>query len=485
VVEIAQYLVYLLSAALFVWGLRRLGSPATARSGNALAALAMLLAVVVTLLDRGIVSWTGIAAGLLVGAIIGALLARTVKMTAMPELVGVFNGLGGGASALVAAAEFFRTFGPTWNIEGSGNAGVGMPLVALSGLGSPGTASVALGVLVGTVTFSGSFIAFGKLKGFLPGRPVVWPLQKTLNLILFLSAVGISAVLAAGAGGVIDLGAPTLLLAALAGIALLLGIFLVLPIGGADMPVVISLLNSYSGLAASAAGFVVGNPLLIIAGALVGASGLILTQLMCRAMNRSLANVAFGAFGGTGVQAGTDTGDRPVRRTTPEEAALLLAYAQSVIIVPGYGLAVAQAQHEVRKLMDLLQARDVQVRFAIHPVAGRMPGHMNVLLAEADIPYDLLVDMDDANPEFPRTDVVVVVGANDVVNPVARDPGSAIAGMPILDVDRARSVVVIKRSLSPGFAGIDNPLFYNENTFMLFMDAKEAVSSLAREVKEA
>jgi H+-translocating NAD(P) transhydrogenase subunit beta len=485
VVESAQYLVYLLSAALFVWGLRRLGSPATARSGNALAALAMLLAVVVTLLDRGIVSWTGIAAGLLAGAIIGALLARTVKMTAMPELVGVFNGLGGGASALVAAAEFFRTFGVTWSMEPSGDAGIGVPLVALSGLGAPGAASVALGVLVGTVTFSGSFIAFGKLKGFLPGRPVVWPLQKTLNLVLFLSAVGISAVLAAGAGGVLDLGAPTLLLAALAGIAFLLGIFLVLPIGGADMPVVISLLNSYSGLAASAAGFVVGNPLLIIAGALVGASGLILTQLMCRAMNRSLANVAFGAFGGTGVQAGADSGDRPVRRTTPEEAALLLAYAQSVIIVPGYGLAVAQAQHEVRKLMDLLQARDVQVRFAIHPVAGRMPGHMNVLLAEADVPYDLLVDMDDANPEFPRTDVVVVVGANDVVNPVARDPGSPIAGMPILDVDRARSVVVIKRSLSPGFAGIDNPLFYNENTFMLFMDAKEAVSSLAREVKEA
>ncbi|TVP42329.1 MAG: NAD(P)(+) transhydrogenase (Re/Si-specific) subunit beta [Gemmatimonadales bacterium] len=487
-VESAQYLVYLLSAALFVWGLRRLGSPATARSGNALAALAMLLAVVVTLLDRGIVSWTGIAGGLLAGAIIGALLARTVKMTAMPELVGVFNGLGGGASALVASAEFFRTFQFTWEIEMIGESALLVAARAMGGgpgLGAPGAASVALGVLVGTVTLSGSFIAFGKLKGFLPGRPVVWPLQKTLNLILFLSAVGISAVLAAGAGGVIDLGAPTVLLAALAGIALLLGIFLVLPIGGADMPVVISLLNSYSGLAASAAGFVVGNPLLIIAGALVGASGLILTQLMCRAMNRSLANVAFGAFGGTGVQAGADTGDRPVRRTTPEEAALLLAYAQSVIIVPGYGLAVAQAQHEVRKLMDLLQARDVQVRFAIHPVAGRMPGHMNVLLAEADIPYDLLVDMDDANPEFPRTDVVVVVGANDVVNPVARDPGSPIAGMPILDVDRARSVVVIKRSLSPGFAGIDNPLFYNENTFMLFMDAKEAVSSLAREVKEA
>jgi H+-translocating NAD(P) transhydrogenase subunit beta len=459
----AQDLVYLLSAALFVWGLKRLGSPATARSGNALAALAMLLAVAVTLLDRGILSWGGLLAALAAGSVIGALLARMVKMTDMPQLVGIFNGLGGGASALVAGAEFLR---------------------APDALGGAGTASVAVGVIVGGVTFSGSFVAFGKLQGFITGRPVTWPLQKTLNLLLFAGALVGSVVLVLAMTGTMEAGRPELILATLTGLALLLGIFLVLPIGGADMPVVISLLNSYSGLAASAAGFVLGNPLLIIAGALVGASGLILTQLMCRAMNRSLANVAFGAFGGTGGSVSAEGGDRPVHRTDPEDAALLLAYAQSVMIVPGYGLAVAQAQHEVRKLTDLLEEREVQVRFAIHPVAGRMPGHMNVLLAEADIPYDLLLDLDDANPEFARTDVVVVVGANDVVNPLARDPGSAIAGMPILDVDRAAKVIVVKRSLSPGFAGIDNPLFYAENTLMLFMDAKEAMASVAREVKE-
>jgi H+-translocating NAD(P) transhydrogenase subunit beta len=463
-----QDLVYLLSAALFVWGLKRLGSPATARSGNGLAALAMLLAVAVTLLDREIVSWGGLVAALLAGTVIGALLARMVKMTAMPQLVGIFNGLGGGASALVAAAEFVRVSG-------------GGP----GGLGAAGTVSVWVGVLVGSVTFSGSLVAFGKLQELLTGRPVTWPLQKTLNLVLLLATVGLGGWLVLGAGGVIAVEEPLLVLAALTGVALLLGVFLVLPIGGADMPVVVSLLNSYSGLAASAAGFVLGNPLLIIAGALVGAAGLILTQLMCRAMNRSLANVAFGAFGGAGVSVGSDDTERPVRRTTPEDAAPLLAYAQSVMVVPGYGLAVAQAQHEVRKLMDILRERDVQVRFAIHPVAGRMPGHMNVLLAEADVPYDLLLDLEEANSEFPRTDVVVIVGANDVVNPLARDPGSAIAGMPILDVDRARNVIMIKRSLSPGFAGIDNPLFYEENTLMLFMDAKEALSQLSREVKEA
>ena len=455
-------LVYLLSAALFVFGLRRLGSPATARSGNGLAALAMLLAVVVTLTDRNIVSWSQLGLAILLGSLLGALLARSVKMTDMPQLVGIFNGLGGGASALVAMAEFFRA----------------------SSLGIGGGISTGMGVLVGGVTLSGSFIAFGKLQGFVTGKPVVWPLQKTINLLLFVGSLAlIGLMILLGTGGAVGGDSTTYLLAVVA-IALLLGVFLVLPIGGADMPVVISLLNSYSGLAAAAAGFVLGNLLLIIAGALVGASGLILTQLMCKAMNRSLANVAFGAFGG-----GDDTGiggqDRkPVRQTTGEEAALLLAFSQSVIIVPGYGLAVAQAQHEVRKLTDQLLERGVKVRFAIHPVAGRMPGHMNVLLAEADISYDLLLDLEDANPEFERTDVVVVVGANDVVNPLARDPRSTIAGMPILDVDRARHVIVVKRSLSPGFAGIDNPLFYLDNTHMLFLDAKEALSTLAREVKE-
>ncbi|MEX2526428.1 MAG: NAD(P)(+) transhydrogenase (Re/Si-specific) subunit beta [Gemmatimonadota bacterium] len=453
-------LVYILSAALFIWGLKRMGSPATARQGNALAALAMLLAAVVTLLDRSIVSWTVLAPALLSGTVLGAILARWVQMTAMPQLVAVFNGFGGGASALVAAAEFLR---------GSG-----------SGAVSPGVgASVAIGILVGTVTFTGSFIAFGKLQGFVAGRPITWPLQKTGSLILFLLLLGIAGMMTAGGGD------PRLLLA-MAAAAGLLGIALVLPIGGADMPVVVSLLNSYSGLAASAAGFALGNPLLIIAGALVGAAGLILTQLMCRSMNRSLANVAFGAFGtdgGGSIQQAE--GEKPVRRTTPEEAALLLAYATTVVFVPGYGLAVSQAQHELKKLMSLLQARGVKVLFAIHPVAGRMPGHMNVLLAEADVPYDLLLDMEEINPDMERADVAVVVGANDVVNPLAREPGSPIAGMPILDVDRARSVVVIKRSLSPGFAGLDNPLFYLDRTMMLFSDAKEALAELAREVKDA
>ncbi len=448
-------LIYIVSAVLFVLGLKRLGSPATAREGNALAAGAMLLAVVATLLDRSIVSWEVIAAGLVAGAIIGAVLARTVKMTAMPQLVGVFNGFGGGASALVAAAELLR--GAQADI--------------------PGGISAAIGILIGTVTFSGSFIAFGKLQGFITGRPVTYPLQRTGNLLLFVALLVAAGALVVGPGDPVALGI-------LAGLAFLLGILLVIPIGGADMPVVISLLNSYSGLAAAAAGFVLGNPLLVLAGALVGAAGLILTRLMCRAMNRSLANVAFGAFGGGDATAVGSDEDRPVRRTTAEEAALLLAYASSVVIVPGYGLAVAQAQHEVKKLTDLLLARGVKVKFAIHPVAGRMPGHMNVLLAESDVPYDLLVDLDEINPEFPRTDVAVVVGANDVINPLARDPSSVIAGMPILDVDRARNAIVIKRSLSPGFAGIDNPIFYEERTLMLFADAREAMADLAREVKE-
>lgn len=452
----AQDLVYILSAVLFVWGLKRLGSPETARSGNGLAALAMLLAAIVTLLDRGVVSWTAILVALAAGAVVGALLARQVRMTGMPQLVGVFNALGGGASALVAAAE----------LTASAESGP-----------APGAAlAIAVGILVGTVTVSGSVVAVGKLQGFMPSRPVTWPLQRTISALLGLSLVGVAVAL-------VLLPELPFLAFGLAGGALLLGIVLVLPIGGADMPVVISLLNAYSGFAASAAGFAIGNPLLILAGALVGAAGLILTRLMCRAMNRSLAHVAFGAFGGGGV-APTESDDRPVRRTTTDETALLLGYASSVVIVPGYGLAAAQAQHEARKLMDALEARGVEVHFAIHPVAGRMPGHMNVLLAEADVPYDRLLDLDEANPRFNRTDVVVVVGANDVVNPLAREADSPIAGMPILDVDRATNVVIIKRSLSPGFAGIDNPLFHSEGTLMLLADAREALAGLAREIRE-
>ncbi len=452
-------LVYVASAVLFVFGLKQLGSPVTARRGNGLASGAMLLAILATLLDRGIVTWEIIGVGLITGSLIGVVLARTVKMTAMPQLVGVFNGFGGGASALVATAELVRS--------GAG-ADVGVAAGAIA----------AAGILVGSVTFSGSFIAFGKLQGFVPGRPLTYPLQRTLNLLLFLGLLAASGYLVVTA----EYPMATALLSAL---SLLLGILLVIPIGGADMPVVISLLNSYSGLAASATGFVLGNPLLVLAGALVGAAGLILTRLMCKAMNRSLANVAFGAFGGGGAGGvAAEEGEKTVRRTSVDEAALLLAYASSVVIVPGYGLAVAQAQHEAKKLVDLLRDRGVSVKFAIHPVAGRMPGHMNVLLAEADVPYDQLVDLDDINPEFARTDVVVIVGANDVVNPLARDPSSIIAGMPILDVDRSQNVIVIKRSLSPGFAGIDNPLFYLDRTMMLFADAADALGGLAKEVKE-
>ena len=452
-------LVYVGSAVLFVLGLKQLGSPATARRGNALASTAMLLAIVATLFDRAILTWEIIAVGLILGSLVGILLARTVKMTAMPQLVGAFNGLGGGASGLVAAAELLRATDPM-------------------ALGTAGGITAAAGILIGSVTLSGSFVAFGKLQGFISGQPLTYPLQRTLNFLLFLGLIATSVFL-------VGSGHDPLYAALLACLALLLGVLLVLPIGGADMPVVVSLLNSYSGLAASAAGFVLGNPLLVLAGALVGAAGLILTRLMCKAMNRSLANVAFGAFG-TGDSAGTSgtDGDKTVRRTNPEEAAILLAYASSVVIVPGYGLAVAQAQHETKKLVDLLEKRGVGVKFAIHPVAGRMPGHMNVLLAEADIPYDILVDLDDINPEFSRTDVVVVLGANDVVNPLARDPASIIAGMPILDVDRAQSVIVVKRSLSPGFAGIDNPLFYFDGTMMLFSDAGEALQGICREVRE-
>ncbi len=450
-------LAYIVSAFLFILGLKRLGSPATAQRGNALASSAMLLAIVVTLLDRSILGYGALAAGLATGAVLGGLMARLVKMTAMPQLVAVFNGFGGGASALVAAAELMR--------EGGVNPGMAEALAA------------GVGILVGTVTFSGSAIAFGKLQGVMSQRSIRFPLQRIVSGLLFVALLG-------GLGWMIVGEVTPALLLAVGGGAFLLGILLVIPIGGADMPVVVSLLNSYSGLAASAAGFVLGNALLILAGALVGAAGLILTQAMCRAMNRSLANVAFGAFGEGGAGASEEGPEKTARRTSAEEAAPLLAFAGRVAIIPGYGLAVAQAQHEVKKLVNQLRARDVEVYFAIHPVAGRMPGHMNVLLAEADVPYDLLLDLEDANDLMDRTDVAVVVGANDVVNPEARTPGSPIAGMPIIEADRARSVIVIKRSLSPGFAGIDNPLFYRARTLMLFADARDAMSDLAREVRE-
>ena len=473
--SIFAQLAYLVSAILFVSGIKQLSSPATARSGNIRASAAMLLAIVVTLLDNEILDWTTVAAAVIAGAVIGGVLARRIEMTAMPQLVAIFNGFGGGASAAVAAAEFVRLG------------------VSAAAVGAGAGVTIALSTLIGAVTFSGSLIAFGKLQGIVTGNPVTFPLQKFLNALLFLGVLLVGAGLAdAGVGdavaslfgsSAIEMGGPFFL--ALVGGALILGVLLVIPIGGADMPVVVSLLNSYSGLAAAATGFVLGNMMLIIAGSLVGAAGLILTQLMCKAMNRSLGNVAFGAFGTEGAVAKAKTGERPVRDVDAEQAAMVLAYAGSVAVVPGYGLAVAQAQHELKKVCDLLEERGVRVRFGVHPVAGRMPGHMNVLLAEADVSYDKLLDLDDINAEFDTTDVVLIVGANDVVNPAARDPDSVIAGMPILDVDRARTVIVMKRSLSPGFAGIDNDLFYMENTLMFFGDARQQMSELVREVREA
>ena len=458
-------LAYLLSAVLFVVGLKRMQSPATARQGNGLAALAMLIAIVATLVDNEILSWTGILIGIALGGIVGGVAARTVKMTAMPEMVGLFNGFGGLASALVAAAEYTRL----QHMGAVPEVGVGVV--------------IGLSMLIGAVTFSGSMVAFGKLNGMVTGNPVTFPLQKSFNALLFASIVVLGAALA---GSWSLGGAPLMtLFMVFTGLSLLLGVLLVIPIGGADMPVVISLLNSYSGLAASAAGFIIGNMVLIISGALVGSAGLILTMIMCKAMNRSLANVAFGAFGGEAPKGAVTAGKKSARSVDAEGAATLLAYAGNVIVVPGYGLAVAQAQHELKKVMDMLEEKGVEVKYAIHPVAGRMPGHMNVLLAEADVPYDQLFDLDEINDDFARTDVVVVVGANDVVNPEARNPDSIIAGMPILDVDKARTVIVVKRSLSPGFAGIDNPLFYMDNTLMFFADAKKAMSDLVKEVREA
>ena len=452
-------LTYLLSAILFVVGLKRLQSPATARKGNGLAALAMLLAIIATVLETQILDWTWILVGVVLGGMIGGAAARSVEMTAMPELVGIFNAFGGGASALVAIAEFLATPG-----IGASTTGV----------------TILLGTLIGSVTFSGSFIAFAKLKGLMTGNPITFPFQNAFNALLFLAAISLGAITL----GVFGSGDPQTLFYVFCVLALILGVLLVIPIGGADMPVVISLLNSYSGLAASAAGFVIGNTVLIISGALVGASGLILTQLMCKGMNRSLANVAFGGFGGTAGVDRSEIGQRPVQSADAEGVAAELGYVNSVVVVPGYGLAVAQSQHELRKVGDLLEERGVDVKYAIHPVAGRMPGHMNVLLAEADVSYDKLYDLDEINDDFGNTDAVLVVGANDVVNPAARDPQSVITGMPILDVDRARRVIVMKRSLSPGFAGIDNDLFYMDNTLMFFGDAKESMAELVREVRE-
>jgi NAD(P) transhydrogenase subunit beta len=464
-------LAYLLSAVLFIFGLKGMTRVRSARRGNALAALAMLIAIVTTLLDLGLVDYRWILLGFIVGGLIGGVAAMKVEMTAMPEMVALFNGCGGGASALVALSLTWKETIETGHV-GTLNAAVGHEVAI----------TTALSILIGAVTFSGSLVAFLKLRGWIPGRPTLIPGRHWINALLFLGVVATGAWLAFLAGGAGGLAIAALTVTAL---SLLLGILLVIPIGGADMPVVISLLNSYSGLAAAATGFVLSNNVLIISGALVGASGLILTKIMCVAMNRTMVNVVFGGFGIEEEGGGEGGGEyEGVRSCGPEEAAMLLENADSVVIAPGYGLAVAQAQHTVHELADMLEKRGAKVRYAIHPVAGRMPGHMNVLLAEADVPYEELVEMDQINPDFRNTDVVLVVGANDVVNPAAeKSPGSPIYGMPVLRVWEARTVFVIKRSLASGFAGIKNELFENDNTLMLFGDAKKMCQELISELK--
>jgi NAD(P) transhydrogenase subunit beta len=455
---------YLAAACLFIIGLKQLGSPATARRGNILGAIGMLVAIVATLLDRSVLNYETILVGVLVGAVLGAVMAQKVEMTAMPQMVGLLNGFGGAASALVAVGEFWKVL----------HSGMNPPLDE--------TITIVLSVLIGGVTFTGSLLAFAKLQELVPGAPITFPLQQPFNLTLVL------AFLACGTFLVIDPSNMTAFLV-LVGLSLVLGVLFVLPIGGADTPVVISLLNSFSGLAASAAGFVLANNMLIIAGALVGASGIILTEIMCRAMNRTLANVLFSAFGSKPVTGGAaatgDLQDKTVRSIDSEEGAMMLGYARSVVIVPGYGMAVAQAQHSVRELADQLERLGVDVKYAIHPVAGRMPGHMNVLLAEANVPYTQLYDMDDINPELERTDVALVIGANDVVNPAARhNETSPIYGMPILEVDKAQHTIVIKRGMNAGFSGVENELFYKDKTVMLFGSARDVVTKLVAGVKE-
>jgi len=457
---------YLVASVLFIFGLRRLSHPRTAVGGNLVGSLGMLLAILVTLLDRQIASYGIILAGLIVGSLVGVVLAVRVPMTGMPQMVALLNGFGGGASVLVAGAAMLESLG----------------MSAPEAVSAQFFVATAASGIIGAVTFWGSLVAFAKLQEIMRGNPIVFRGQQVVNVALLLLALVLSVRLTL---------APTqapqyyLLIVVVASV---LGVLVTIPIGGADMPVAIALLNSYSGLAAVATGFVLSNNILIIAGSLVGASGIILTQIMCKAMNRSLLNVLSGAVGGsaaTGPSADQVYAGK-IKAASAEEVAMLFDSARRVVIVPGYGLAVSQAQHAVRDLTTLLEARGIEVEFAIHPVAGRMPGHMNVLLAEADIPYEKLKEMDEINPSFAQTDVAVVIGANDVVNPAARtDPNSPIAGMPILDVDKARTVVVIKRSLSPGFAGIPNPLFAADHTLMYFADGKKAILDLIAALKAA
>jgi H+-translocating NAD(P) transhydrogenase subunit beta len=463
--QVLTYLVWLVGSITFILALKFLASPATARRGNQLGAAGMALIILWTFftVDGMLANWWILAVGGLVGSVIGVLGARRVPMTAMPQMVAIFNGAGGGAAAVVALAEFLRDTG-----EHPGE------LLSL-----PFMIATLLGAVIGSVSLTGSIIAFGKLQGIVASRPVKYPGSQVVTAVLFLALVALGVYLVA-----IENSVPLFLL--YCALALVLGVQLVMPIGGADMPVVVSLLNSYTGIAVAATGFVLGNYALLIAGTLVGASGAILTQLMCRAMNRSIFNVLFAGFGtGGGAAAEGAEGEEQLREISAEDAAVLMAYGSKVVIVPGYGMAVAQAQGPVRELMDLLLARGVDVQFAIHPVAGRMPGHMNVLLAEANVPYDRLKEMDEINDDFAETDVALVIGANDVVNPLAREEGSPISGMPILNVDQAQNIIVLKRGRGTGFAGITNPLFSNPKTTMLFGDAKPSVEGLVSGVKQA
>ncbi len=463
--NVAASLLDLVAIALFILGLHFLNSPPTARLGNRLAAVGMFIALVMVLVQTLGVGWWAIAIGTVIGATIGVVAAVRVKMTAMPQMVALYNGAGGGAAALIGVVEYSVFLA-------SGHTALD-PVVAIA---------LVLSMIIGAISFAGSIIAFLKLQEVMTGRPITYPGQQIVNALIALAIVALGGWFIAS-GGTLPIGAFYGLLAA----ALALGVLFVLPIGGADMPVVISLLNSFTGLAVAITGFEIDSVLLIICGALVGASGTILTVDMGRAMNRSITNVLFGAFGsggGSEPAAAGSGGPQNVRSVSADDVAVMLAYASKVMFVPGYGMAVAQAQHSVKALADQLEARGVKVLYAIHPVAGRMPGHMNVLLAEANVPYEQLLDMEDANPEFPTTDVALVIGANDVTNPAARSvKSSPIYGMPILDVDKAANVIVLKRSMRSGFAGIDNPLYEMPNCAMLFGDAKASVDGLTAAVK--
>jgi len=467
--KIAIEITYLISSVFFIYGIKMLGSPKTARKGNLYAAIGMFLAIAATLVDQQVLTYEWIIIGSIIGSIVGLLLAYKTPMTGMPQMVGMLNGFGGGASTLVALSEYFK-INPNYPVD----QGLPFNLPIDQGI------AIVLSLLIGAVTFTGSMIAFGKLQGIVTGKVVKYPLQHPFNLVLIILVLVLGTFVLINPSSI-----PLVLVITL--ISLILGVLLVLPIGGADMPVAISLLNSYSGLAGSTTGFVLGNNELIIAGALVGASGIILTNIMCKAMNRSLMNVVLGgwASAGSGGPAAVSASPKgQVKSVDAEELAMLLDSVSSVVIVPGYGMAVAQAQHAVRDLMNVLEKKGIRVRFAIHPVAGRMPGHMNVLLAEAQVEYDKLLAMEDINDDFPNTDVVIIIGANDVVNPAARhDKNSPIFGMPILNVDYAKTVIINKRSLNVGYAGIDNELFFYPNALMYFGDAKDAIVKLTNEIK--